>query len=185
MIVLESHFLSPHPIPASGVSRQMKASFLEECWRPPTRRQPQLQGLLKVLSPADSSLLQSAQELRMSGSWCEAGSKSLHSRDIGTWTSLGAMASQPVRRCCSSSGGEGLSSWRCSPPCHSHSSSGEERKRPRAGHHQMTQTQSHSTAQVKQGAYKLGSGVMSKEAPSSIQRPLPYRNRKGLEMGSN
>lgn len=114
------------------------------------------QSLLKVLSPADSSLLQSAQELRMSESWCQAGSKNLHSRDTGTGTSLAATASQPVRRYCSSSAGEGLSSWRCSPPCHSHSSSGEEKKRPRAGYQQMTRTQSHSTAQVKQGAYKLG-----------------------------
>ena len=36
-----------------------------------------------------------------------------------------------VRRYCSSSGGGGLSFWRCLPLCHSHNSSGKKRKRER------------------------------------------------------
>lgn len=100
----------------------------------PSRRQPQLLGglwgPLPVLSLAGPCFWPRALRCRarvlLTGKAprvCAEGSQ-------GTWAS-GLRASRrwpplagPLRRCCFSSAGGQLSSWRCLPLCHSHSSSG-------------------------------------------------------------
>lgn len=98
MILLYSHFLSPHPIPAFEVSTQMTASFLEsqelgEGQRLLSRRQPWLPG-----SPESSEscrllslVLRNTEGL---GTGDKQGPRACIEGTQGTWTSLAATENQ-------------------------------------------------------------------------------------------
>lgn len=89
------------------------------------------------------------------------------------------LKTRQVRRYCSSSGGEGLSSWRCPPLCHSRSSSGEEKKRARVG---VTGCCEQSNSQQPKSIYSISWGKWrpcQREALSATQRPLADSNRRG------